>query len=39
MPYKNFTMGHPENVLPVVEGLKNQLDHAAEMMSETQKAI
>ena len=32
-------MGKPENVLPVVEGLKSQIEHSGEMTAETQKII
>ena len=32
-------LGEPENVLPVVEGIKREIEHSCEMSAETKMAI
>jgi hypothetical protein len=32
-------VGKPDNVLPVIEGLKTKIEHSNEMGAETQKII
>ncbi len=36
-PYVPY--GVPENVLPVIEGLKNKIEHSCELHPDTQKTI